>query len=140
MDGGPRPSRSSAFNEVTSALTSDVLRSMRSAILTPSRKLLSAVVGALLAFSAASIEPLVARHEALADARSDEIDVGTELQAMEDIQLSRAEIAKGSKVSVTKILVRQGDLSSVDLALADGQVVKKVAIGTIRTYFRVLGS
>lgn len=113
---------------------------MRSAILTPSRKLLSAVVGALLAFSAASIEPLVARHEALADARSDEIDVGTELQAMEDIQLSRAEIAKGSKVSVTKILVRQGDLSSVDLALADGQVVKKVAIGTIRTYFRVLGS
>ena len=58
--------------------------------------------------------------------------------ATEDLQLSKAGIAKGSKVSVTKLLVRQGDLLSVDVALADGHVVKKVAITTIHTFFRVV--
>jgi len=115
---------------------------MRSAVHTPTSKRLvaCALLGAFLAFGAASIEPLLSSHEAMADERSGEIAVGTELQATEDVQVSRAEIAKGSKVSITKVVVRQGDPTSVDIALADGQVIKKVGIGTIRAYFRVLGS
>ncbi len=113
---------------------------MRSPVHTlPGKLLAGAFLGAILAFGAASIEPLASRHEAMADSASD-IAVGTQLQATEDVQISRAEIARGSKVSVTNVVVRQGDPTSVDIALADGQVLKKVGIGTIRNYFRVVGS
>jgi hypothetical protein len=105
-------------------------------------KLFGLAAGAFTALVAASLQPIVSTHEAAADQRTssilDEIAVGTQLLATEDVQLSRAGITKGSKVSVTKLLLRQGDLSSVDVVLADGHVVKKVAIGTIRTFFRVL--
>jgi hypothetical protein len=117
---------------------------MRSGLLALKRRMVSLAVGVFLAFAAASVQPMVSTHEAAAELRSssilDEIGVGTELLATEDLQLSRAGISKGSKVSVTKLLLRQGELASVDVILADGHVVKKVAIGTIRTFFRVLSS
>lgn len=109
---------------------------MRTRVSTLRYALFAAALGACSAFAAAAVEPLVSAH--VAAAADEEIAVGTELEATEGVQLGRAEIAKGSKVSVTKIDGRQGDPSSVDLALADGQVVKKVAMGTIRSYFRVV--
>jgi hypothetical protein len=117
---------------------------MRSGVLALKSRVVSLTAGVFLALAAASIQPMVSTHEAAAEPRSssilDEIGVGTELLATEDVQLSRAGISKGSKISITKLLLRQGEVASVDVLLADGHVVKKVAIGTIRTFFRVLNS
>src|SRR3954468_22560174 len=106
--------------------------SMRSRALALQTRLVGVVLGALVAPFAASVEPIVSTHEAAAET---EICVGAELQATEDVQLSRAEIAKGSRVSVTKVQLRQGDPSSVDISLADGQIIKQVGIGTIHNFF-----
>ena len=65
------------------------------------------------------------------------IAVGTELVAVANVTLRRAVIVKGSRVSVTKLSRRGGQLSSVDMELPDGYVLKQVAIGTIRALFRV---
>lgn len=73
-----------------------------------------------------------ARVEAAAD-----IAVGTRLEALDTVTLSRAEISKGSRVSVTKLLHRQGRLASVDVELADGMVAR-VGIDKVRAVFRVL--
>ena len=108
---------------------------MRNRVLALKSRLIGVVSGAFLALTIAAVQPIVSSHEAAADT---EISVGTLLQALDDVQVSRAEIAKGSKVSVTKLLTRQGDVSGVDIALSDGQVIKKVAIGTIRSFFRVV--
>lgn len=104
------------------------------------KKLCSACAGVVIAFAATSLQPIVSQHEASADTRvnRDEITIGTELMATDDVQLSRAGILKGSKVSVTKLLHRQGEVASVDVILADGHVVKKVAMGTIRAFFRIV--
>jgi hypothetical protein len=103
------------------------------------RKLLGALAGVALAFAAAGIEPVVGQNEAAAETSFlDGITVGAELMAMDDIRLARAEIAKGAKVSVAKILRRQGQLASVDVVLADGHVIKKVALTTIRDFFRIV--
>jgi hypothetical protein len=53
------------------------------------------------------------------------------------VTVGRAELAKGSKVNVVKVLLRQGRLTSVDVELADGQVARAPAT-TVRTYFRVI--
>ena len=53
------------------------------------------------------------------------------------MQLHKAEIAKGSKVSVTKLDKREGHVASVDVELADGHIVPRVQMGTIRSLFRV---
>jgi hypothetical protein len=91
--------------------------------------------------SATALEPVVSQHQASAETASsflDGIRIGTELMATDDIQLSKAGIARGSKVSVTKVLLKQGQVSSVDVALADGYVVKKVAIATLHNFFRIV--
>ena len=72
----------------------------------------------------------------VACAAEDEIVVGTELVATADLSLHKAEIAKGSRVSVTKLVMHDGRVSGVDVALADGHVVK-VTMSTVRSYFRV---
>lgn len=71
-------------------------------------------------------------------ARADEgaLSVGTSLQATSDVTLHRAEIAKGSRVAVTKILRRAGRVDGVSVALPDGHVVK-VTLAQVRTFFRV---
>jgi hypothetical protein len=103
-------------------------------------KLLGALTGLALAFATAGIEPVVSQKEASAETSFLEaLTVGTELMAMDDIRLARAEVAKGAKVSISKLLVRQGRIASVDVVLADGYVIKKVALGTIRDFFRIVG-
>jgi|SRR5688572_14363830 hypothetical protein len=110
---------------------------MRSGLL---RTLLRLGAGVVIAFGAAGLEPVVTEREAAAETTSflDGIVVGAELMATDDIRLARADIAKGAKVSITKLLVRQGQIASVELALADGHVVKKVALATIRDFFRIV--
>jgi hypothetical protein len=104
-------------------------------------KLLGALTGLALAFATAGFEPVVSEKEASAETSSflEALTVGTELMAMDDIRLARAEVAKGAKVSISKLLVRQGRIASVDVVLADGHVIKKVALGTIRDFFRIVG-
>ena len=72
-----------------------------------------------------------------ARAEEDAISIGTELMATSDVTLHRAEIARGSKVSVTKLNLREGKLDSVNVALADGHVVKMPLVA-VRSYFRVV--
>lgn len=76
--------------------------------------------------------------EALAETTSagDDLAVGVELEALQDVSIHRAELTKGSRVSVTKRNLRDGRLESVSVALADGHVLK-MPIGAVRTYFRV---
>lgn len=77
-------------------------------------------------------------HSEPNDAAPGDLTVGTELLALEDLRLARADIAKGAKLLVTKLSLREGQPTTVDVALSDGHVLKKVAISMIRTYFRVL--
>jgi hypothetical protein len=65
------------------------------------------------------------------------LEIGTELMATSDVTLHQAEIAKGSKVSVTKLSKNGGQVDAVSVALADGHVVK-VTIAQVHTYFRVV--
>jgi len=99
-------------------------------------------LGAAIAVAAALTLgcPLVyAEPQDPADAEADEgLGVGTRLQALDSVTVSRAEISKGATVSVTRILHRQGHLASVDVELADGHVAR-VPIATVRSSFRVVG-
>lgn len=72
-----------------------------------------------------------------ARAEEDAIAVGTELMATSDVTLHKAEIVRGSKVSVTKLNLREGKLDSINVALADGHVVK-MPLAAVRSYFRVV--
>jgi hypothetical protein len=65
------------------------------------------------------------------------IVVGTELVATSDVTLHQAEIAKGSRGSVTKLTKSGGQVDAVSVALADGHVVK-VTMAQVHTYFRVV--
>ena len=70
-------------------------------------------------------------------AAEEPIAVGTELMATSDVTLHQAEIAKGSRVSVTKLNKSGGQLEALSVALADGHVVK-VTMAQVHTYFRVV--
>ena len=104
------------------------------------RSVLSRLFSVAIAIEALGLLPA---SSALADARdapeqvASDLDVGTELVALVDVRLHRAEIGKGSKVIVTKLIETEGRVSGVDIALADGHVVPRVGIATIRTSFRV---
>lgn len=79
----------------------------------------------------------VSEGVALADDDRSDIAVGTALQATSDVTLHKAEIAKGSRVSVTKVLVHAGRLDGVSVALADGHVVKMTA-SQLHSFFRIV--
>jgi prepilin-type processing-associated H-X9-DG protein len=83
--------------------------------------------------------PLSGSSVAYAEAAAAEspIDVGTELMATSDVTLHKAEIAKGSRVSVTKITRHGEEVDAVNVALADGHVVK-VTMAQVHTFFRVV--
>jgi hypothetical protein len=66
-----------------------------------------------------------------------EIAVGMHLVAVDDVNLREAALSKGARVNVTKVVVNQGRVSSVDVELADGHVLRRVAIDTIRKAFAV---
>lgn len=94
------------------------------------------ILAVLLATLATPVLDATLGDNAALAADENDLVVGTELVATADIALHKAEIAKGSHVSVTKLLLSRGQLDGVDVALADGHVVK-VTLGTVRTYFQV---
>jgi hypothetical protein len=91
---------------------------------------------ALAVIAPPMIDAAIGQNEARAADNDDGLAVGTELLATSDVTVHKAEIAKGSRVSVTKLITRDGHLDSVNLALPDGHVVK-MSIGAVRSYFRV---
>lgn len=95
------------------------------------------LVVVLAALSGAAAITSVGPLCSVAHADDSEIDVGTELLAVKDVQLHKAVIGKGSKVSVFRLQRRKGALESVDVQLADGHVVPQVAVALIRSVFRV---
>lgn len=99
-------------------------------------KLPRVVLATLLALMAAPVLDATLGNNAALAAEENDLEVGTELVATADVALHKAEIAKGSRVSVTKLLHSRGRLDGVDVALADGHVVK-VTMGTVRTYFEI---
>lgn len=68
-----------------------------------------------------------------------EIRVGDELMAIDDVSLDQARICKGSKVSVSGRAIRSGKVF-LDVALADGHVVRAVPMAEIRRSFRVVNA
>jgi hypothetical protein len=101
----------------------------------PLMKLLRVAAFALCAVPALGV--LSGSSPVQAEEASADIAVGTQLVATRNVQLHQAEIVKGSKVSVTNLARRMGQIESVDVELADGHVVPKVGMITIRSAFRV---
>jgi len=66
-----------------------------------------------------------------------EIAVGMRLVAIDDVNLREAALSKGARVNVTKVVVNQGRVSSVDVELADGHVLRRIAIDKIRKAFAI---
>ena len=99
-------------------------------------KLPRVVLATLLALLAAPVLDATLGNNAALAAEENDLLVGTELVATADVALHKAEIAKGSHVSITKLLVSRGHLDGVNVALADGHVVN-VTLGTVRSYFQI---
>jgi prepilin-type processing-associated H-X9-DG protein len=89
----------------------------------------------MLAFAAPAVGVVLAPAAAHAEER--DLAVGTELMATSDVTLHKAEIAKGSRVSVTKVTLHKGQIDAVNVALADGHVVK-MTLAQVRSFFRVV--
>lgn len=68
---------------------------------------------------------------------SREIDVGTRLVATNDVKLRDVSLSKGSRIVVRGLGQKGGRVASVDVELADGQVLKHIDAGTIRKSFSV---
>jgi hypothetical protein len=99
----------------------------------------AAVLALGLLSGAVALPAVLAASEGVAradDPRAD-LEIGTQLVAISDVTLHRAAILQGSKVRVIKVTSREGRVDSVDVELADGHIVPKVAIAKIRTSFRV---
>lgn len=97
---------------------------------------LSAIIlGLALGVLSVPAGAMIEEHVALADVN--DVKVGMQLEALSDVRLTEAAIAKGSKVSVTKLVQHQGHVDSVAVELADGHVVK-VGLPTVRSYFRAV--
>ena len=99
--------------------------------------LLLAALPALLAAEVAvrgaelvDVVPAVAEAEA-----GREIRVGDTLQAIRDVSLDEAVVAEGSKVNVSGKHAKNGSVL-VDVALADGHVVRDVPLLEVQKNFR----
>jgi hypothetical protein len=101
------------------------------------RRLVRFVLAGALAVAVSPAAFAVPAERAAFAGEDREIAVGTELMAVADVTLHKAEIAKGSRVSVTKVELRDGKLDGVSVALADGHVVK-LPMATVHTYFQVV--
>jgi len=102
------------------------------------------VLTSLLTFVAASGGLLahagVARAEASdppAMTETREISAGMHLVAVSDVTLRRAALSKGARVNVTRVGSTKGRVTTVDVELADGHVLKRVAVDEIRKSFAV---
>lgn len=65
------------------------------------------------------------------------ISVGDHLEALSDVSLQRAEIRKGSRVHVTRVVQNQGS-TVIDVELPDGHIVKNLSMSQLRSSFRVV--
>jgi hypothetical protein len=70
-------------------------------------------------------------------AGASEIKVGAELMAIQDVTLDEAVVARGSRVAVTAKSIEGGNVY-LDVALADGHVVKGVPLTQIQRSFRLV--
>jgi len=71
------------------------------------------------------------------DESARDIDVGTRLVATNDVKLRDVSLSKGAHVVVRGREEKRGRVASVDVELADGQVLKHIDAGTIRKSFVV---
>jgi hypothetical protein len=94
-----------------------------------------AAAALLLGFHAVGSAVLDVTPSAEAKVEGADISVGDTLQALHDVELDEAIIAKGSKISVSG-LKRAGGRVLLDVALADGHVVRAVPLSNIRTNFQ----
>ncbi len=69
-----------------------------------------------------------------APAKKSTVEVGDLLQATEDVSLDEATIRKGSKITVSKKAKAAGRVF-LDVALADGHVVRQVPLANIMKSF-----
>jgi hypothetical protein len=94
---------------------------------------------ATLAIGLANVAPAASAPSAgdrdAAFVEAADIKVGDQLQAVRDVSLDEAIIAEGSKVSVSGKRKASGKVL-LDVALADGHVVKGVPLAEIRKSFR----
>ena len=67
-----------------------------------------------------------------------ELGVGMHLVATEDVTLRDAALSKGAKIHVTGVNLQKGRVATVDVELADGHVLKRVAVTVIRKAFVVV--
>ena len=70
----------------------------------------------------------------VAPAKKSTVEVGDLLQATEDVSLDEATIRKGSKITVSKKSKAAGRVF-LDVALADGHVVRQVPLANIMKSF-----
>lgn len=66
--------------------------------------------------------------------------VGAQLEALGQVRIGGATLGKGSRVGVFGLSHRNGQVERVDVQLADGHVVRDVAVSTIRRRFRQLAA
>lgn len=79
------------------------------------------------------------RHVDTVLVEAKDIQVGDMLQATQDVSLDSAVIAEGSKISVSAKKSANGRVI-LDVALADGHVVKGVPLAEIKKSFRRVAS
>lgn len=79
------------------------------------------------------------RENAAVTVDAKDIQVGDMLQATHDVSLDSAVIAEGSKISVSAKKSANGRVI-LDVALADGHVVKGVPLAEIKKSFRRVAS
>jgi hypothetical protein len=97
----------------------------------------------LLGLALFAAAPADSAHERVAQPRTigrgvatdASLQVGDQLQATKDVELDEATIAEGSKVSVSGVRRASGRVL-LDVALADGHVVRNVPLATIAQSFR----
>ena len=102
------------------------------------------VLSSLLAMVAASgglvATSSVARAETNDTPSADEpreLGVGMRLVATEDVTLRDAALSKGARIQVTGVGLQKGRVATVDVELADGHVLKRIAVSAIRKAFVV---
>jgi hypothetical protein len=100
-----------------------------------------AAAAALLAVpSALAAAPGTARAEGRVIASlASRVSEGSWLVARADVRVAGAELTKGTRVRVTRVVRHEGAPTHVDLALCDGAVARDLTIERALAYFRVGG-
>lgn len=101
-------------------------------------RLLSSLLTLVVASAGLAATSSVARADSSDAPSADEpreIGVGMFFVATEDVTLRDAALSKGARIHVTRVGLQKGRVATVDVELADGHVLKRVAIDTIRKAF-----